>query len=126
MAQAPPALRDIARSVLRHEARGSTNPEALAGALGHALKKVQDELSNLVGRRGVAALVGRSVNLARRDFAILESVVPDAESPEVLIGLAESLRARPPNEAEAACEAVLVQLLGLLVGFLGDDLGCAR
>jgi len=123
MAQPPPALHEIARIVLGYEAAGANAPDALAAALSRVLGKLQDDLNNLVGRRGVAALVGRALHLAKRDFANLDSVTFEAESPEVLIGLGRALHGQRATEGEAACEAVVVQLLELLTGLLGDDLG---
>lgn len=117
------AITDLGVRIHRHEARGSHDPSALAAALEQACRKLEDELTNLVGSRGVSALIGRALHLARREHPLLGGVALAAEIPVRFTGLSESLGAAPAEEAAAAGAAVLTHLLRLLVTLLGEDLG---
>jgi hypothetical protein len=119
----PPALDELVRRLVRQEAGGSTDPESLAAAMEGALRKLSRELETLVGRGGVAALIGRAVNLAKRELPFLGVVRLEPSAPVALGGLRESLQGRDPAEAEAASVALLASLLGVIVNLLGEDLG---
>ncbi|HEU4556654.1 MAG TPA: hypothetical protein VFS20_02350 [Longimicrobium sp.] len=123
MIQRPPALNELVRRLVRQEAGGSTDPESLAAAVEGACRKLSGELETLVGRGGVAALIGRAVNLAKREFPFLGVVRLEADAPVALAGLRESLQGHDPAEAEAASVALLASLLAVLVNLLGEELG---
>lgn len=118
-----PAVDDLVRRLLRHEAGGARDPESLAAAVDRACRKLSGELEALVGRGGVAALLGRAVSLAKREFAFLGAVRLQTDGPVALDGVRESLRGRSAAEAEAASLALLGNFLGLLVNLVGEDLG---
>jgi hypothetical protein len=117
------AVNDLVSRVLRHESGGARDPESLAAAIDRACRRLSGELETLVGRGGVAALLGRAVNLAKREFPFLDAVHVQLEAPVVLTGLPDALRGRTPAEAEASSVALLGHLVGLLVNLLGEDLG---
>ena len=117
------AVDDLVRRLLRHEAGGAGDPESLAAAVDRACHKLGGELETLVGRGGVAALLGRAANLAKREFAFLSSVRLQIDGRVALDGLRESLRERSAAEAEAAGVALLAILVGLLVNLVGEELG---
>lgn len=123
MIERSPAVDDLARRLLRHEAGGARDPESLAAAVDQACRKLSGELETLVGRGGVGALLGRAVNLTKREFAFLDAVRLRMDGPAVLEGLSESLRGGGAAQAEAASVALLANLLGLLVNLVGEDLG---
>jgi hypothetical protein len=123
MVQRSAAVDDLVRSVLRHEAGGARDAAALAAAVEGACQKLSGELETLVGRGGVAALTGRAVNLAAREFPFLAGVRPQADASPCFEALHESLRGRSPEEADAASVALLANLVGLLVDLLGEELG---
>jgi hypothetical protein len=123
MNERSPAVDDVVSRVLAHESGGARDPESLAAAVGAACRRLSGELETLVGRGGVAALLGRAVNLSRREFPFLDAVHVQLEAPVALEGLGEALRGRSPVEAEAASVALLAHLVGLLVNLLGEDLG---
>lgn len=126
MTHRSPAVDDLVRRLLQHEAGCAGGAEPLAAAVEGACRKLSGELEMLVGRGGVVALLGRAVNLAQREFPFLAGVrAQAADAPFVLTGLREALEGRRPAEAEAASAAVLANLLGLLVDLLGEDL-CLR
>lgn len=120
----PPGAHDLALRVLRHEG-GQGTGGTTAGAVERAWGKLSRELEPLVGKGGADALITRAVHLARRDFAFLGPVRPAVPAPVDFAGLRESLSAREDAEAERAGVSVIQNLLGLLVGLLGEDLGLA-
>jgi hypothetical protein len=117
------AVDDLVSRVLRHESGGASDPESMAVAVDAACRKLSGELETLVGRGGVAALLGRAVNLAKRDFSFLDPVHVQLEAPVALEGLRDALQGRTPVEAEASSAALLANLVGLLVNLMGEDLG---
>ncbi len=123
MIQRSPAVDDLARRLLKHEAGGAGDADSLAAAVEGACRKLSDELETLVGRGGVAALLGRAVSLAKREFPYLAAVRLRADAPLSFDALRESLQGRTPGEAEAASTSLLSNLLGLLANLLGEDLG---
>lgn len=123
MIQRSPAVDEIVRRLLDHEAGGAGDAESLAAAVDRACRKLSDELVTLVGRGGASALFGRAVSLAKREFPSLAEVRPQPDAPLSFDALRESLRGLGPAEAEPASTSVLANLLGLLVNLLGEDLG---
>lgn len=111
------------RRLLQHEAGGARDAASLAAAVEEVCRKLSRELETLVGRGGVAALLGRAVNLTRREFPFLAVVRLRADAPPSFEALHESLQERSPEEADAASVALLANLVGLLVNLLGEDLG---
>ena len=111
------------RRLLRHEAGAAGDAASLAAALERACRKLSDELEPLVGRGGVAALIGRAVNLTRREFPFMATARLEPDAAPSFEALHESLRARSPAEADAASVALLANLAGLLTNLLGEDLG---
>lgn len=114
---------DLMRRLLQHEAGGARDAASLAAAVEGACQKLSGELEALVGRDGVAALLGRAVNLTRREFPFLAGVRLRTDAPPSFEALHESLRERGPEEADAASVALLANLVGLLINLLGEDLG---
>ena len=121
--QRSPAVDHLARRLLEHEAGGARDADSLAAAVEGACRKLSDELETLVGRGGVAALLGRAVSLAKREFPYLAAVRLQADAPLSFDALRESLQGRTPGEAQAASTSLLANLLGLLANLLGEDLG---
>lgn len=114
---------DLMKRLLEHEAGGARDAASLAAAVAGACQKLSGELEALVGRGGVAALLGRAVNLTKREFPFLAGVRPQTDAPPSFEALHESLRGRTPAEADAASVALLANLVGLLVNLLGEELG---
>lgn len=123
MIQRSPAVDELVRRLLEHEAGGARDAESLAAAVDRACRKLSVELVTLVGRGGVSALFGRAVSLAKREFPALAEVRLQPDAPLSFDALRESLRGLGPAEAESASTTVLANLLGLLVNLLGQDLG---
>lgn len=123
MVQRSPAMDDLVRRLLEHEAGGARDAASLAAGLESACQKLSGELEPLVGRGGVAALLGRAVNLTKREFPFVAGVRLQADALPSFQPLHDSLRDSGPVEARAASVALLANLVGLLIGLLGEALG---
>jgi hypothetical protein len=121
MRQADPAVRNLARRLLAHEAgSGGQGLEALADAAERACEKLRLHLSKILGQAGFQALLARALTLATAEFSWLTQ--GRAERDGSLTGLRAAAEGRNPAEATAGFAAVLGHILGLLVVFIGDDL----
>jgi len=118
-----PAVDSLVRRLIQHEAGGARDAESLAAAVDAACRQLSGELETLVGRGGVAALLGRALSLARREFPFLGAARVRLDDPVALEGLREALHGCNPVEAEDASTALLANLVGLLVNLLGEELG---
>jgi hypothetical protein len=123
MIQRSPAVDDLVRRLLEHEAGGASDTDSLAAAAERACHKLSGELETLVGRGGVCALFGRAAGLSKREFPYLANIRLQPDAPLSFDALRESLRGRDAAEVEAASALLLANLLGLLVNLLGEDLG---
>lgn len=122
MAQPSPEFVELARRIVEHEAGGS-DPSATAAAVETACRRLKDHLVDVLGSRGVSALLGRALHLAQREQPLLAEVVVSGETGPCFIGLAESLPADTDEEATAAATALLTHTLDVLVILLGEELG---
>lgn len=123
MAHHPPYVGELARRLVEHEAGGSPAPSASVAAAEAACRRLKDDLIDLLGRGGVSALMGRALNLAKRERPLLAGVTLNTESSSCFTGLPEALAASTDEEAAVASSSVLAHLIGLLVTLLGEDLG---
>ena len=117
MRQPPPTARALAARLL---AAAELQRAPTLAAAGVSLDRLRAQLEPLVGVAGFRALVSRALALARREADGLDGVTVAANGS--LDGLDEAERAVAPGERAAAAAAVLSQVLGLLVAFVGEDL----
>ncbi|MDQ6672620.1 MAG: hypothetical protein M3069_18085 [Chloroflexota bacterium] len=122
MSRAAPAHADLAQWLLAHEIVGATDAPALADATERVFEKLSDRLSRLVSAAGSRALVSRSLYLARAEFPFLEGVRAGTTAERCFEGLTERIQDVETSEAGKGLLAVLVALLHLLIGFIGEDL----
>ena len=117
MNQATPAVRDLARLLLTLEAKQSEHGQDVQTDL-RVFEKLHTYLTNLVGIAGFQALLARAVALATAEVSWLRDVrvLDDA----TFKGFIEAATQRPTKDVTAARAAILAQLLGLLVTFLGE------
>ena len=114
---APPAIRDFARRLIALEAVRDEPPGA--GAV-EVVEKLRLRLARLAGEAGFRSLLSRAVALANAEVSSLATVqVQAGGSLEISFGQG--------NEHDAAAVrlvggAVVAQLLGLLVTFVGEPL----
>jgi hypothetical protein len=114
---------ELVRRFLQFETGGARDAGAFAVAVERACQQLAGELTTLVGQGGVNALMGRAVNLAKRQYPFLDTVRPRVVPDVALVGLTEAFEGREPDEVEAAGAAVLGHLVRLLVNLVGEDLG---
>lgn len=121
MANPPAESIDVARRVLEHEAHGS-DPADRAAAVQTAFLRLGDHMRDLLGSRGVVALIGRALNLAIRQHRGLAGVTLSTELPATFTGLTEALAKETPENATEAGNAILAHFLHLLIILLGHEL----
>ncbi|MCA1584486.1 MAG: hypothetical protein LC791_06835 [Acidobacteria bacterium] len=126
MSQVPPRLSDFARRLLSREADIGAESAGFAAALDRACDALHDRLAPLLSSPGFEALLGRSVQLASRDFPFLARVTVAPSTRCSLPGLPGALDGRPPEEVADALTAVLAHFIWLLVIFIGESLGLRK
>ncbi len=100
----------MARRLIALEARGP------ADAAVRACDRLRAPLTTLAGVAGFRSLMGRALVLAAAEVPALKSVRLGGD------GALEGFAAVPESDADAAGTAVVAQLLGLLVTFIGEPL----
>jgi len=123
MAQPPAKATELARRLVTAEAGGSADPAALADAVDTLCRRLRDYLTAVLGTGGVVALMGRALNLAKREQPLLAGVTLGADPSACFTGLAEALAAGPVEDAAAAGSSIFAHFLGLLILLLGNELG---
>jgi hypothetical protein len=113
-------MRRIAKQLMASETPGNTPAEADHRAAFPATDKLRPHLSMLMGRSGFQALLARALVLATAEVPWLTAVqvVADGELEGLTLAHAK-LEAADFSEGEVA---LLAQLLGLLVAFIGPAL----
>jgi hypothetical protein len=114
---------ELSLRLIRHETDGSSDPAAFAAAADTVCRGLGDYLKDLVGPRGVAALLGRALSLAKREHPLLASVALGPEPSARFSGLAEALASASAEDAAAASSSILAHVLSLLILLLGNELG---
>ena len=120
-APTPPAV--LARQLLAHEAEGRQQPEALAEAADRACQRLRQRLESLTGLVGFNTLFARALNLATAEFPGLDALTVEQRPDACLAGVRAFAAAHEPAEAGAGLAAILANFIGLLVTFIGEDLG---
>jgi hypothetical protein len=123
MARPPIEAVELSLRLIGHETDGSTEPAAFAAATDTVCRDLGDYLKDLVGPRGVAALLGRALSLAKREHPLLAGVTLGTEPSARFPGLAEALASGSAEDAAAVSSSILAHLLGLLILLLGNELG---
>jgi len=118
----PSPVGELARRLVEHEAGGMSDPSGSAAAVESACRKLRDELTDILGAAGIAALFRRALKLAQRDHPLLAGVVVTADSTTFFTNLTQKLAGASDDEAFAAGESIVNHLLQLLVMLLGEDL----
>src|SRR5579863_6655999 len=114
--QVAPAVQDLARQILAQEVDESHPLEAGC----RATEKLRLHLSKLVGVSGYHALLARALALAKAQASWLGAVKVNADGS--LDGFLETAFKQDPKEAMKGEAALLAQVLGLLITFIGQAL----
>lgn len=113
--------RELARRIFAEEA-GGDDAEAWIEVTDSVCAKLAGELLELIGPGGVDALLRRAVRLTRRDHPVLDGVRIVRDPDCRLQGLRDCLVGRDEEEIKSVVAGIVAHLVGLLSGFLGDDL----
>ncbi len=119
-----PLAQRLARQVLAHEGGEGGDSAAQAAAAERACARLGERLAGLIGHVGFQALLARALRLARDEVPTLALVTFDPWAVGALRGLPAFLAAQAgdPATATAGLTAILAQLIGLLVIFIGEPL----
>jgi hypothetical protein len=120
MSQATPQMRDFAEHLIVHETRGNKSSGARTRAAFPVIEKLRPKLATLIGDAGFRALLSRTLARAQAEVPSLRAVQVEADG--TLRGVAEFEAEADPREIAEGRVAVLAQLLGMLVAFIGQDL----
>ena len=120
MSRATPKMRDFAERLIGHETRKNKSSETKTPAACRVAEKLRPHLATLMGNVGFRALLSRALALANAEVPWLRAVHVRADGS--LEGLDELGAQVDPDEIFEGCVALLAQLLGLLVAFIGEDL----
>ena len=113
-------MRTIAKRLIVHEARGNKSSVMKVAADFSACEKMRPHLATLVGNGGYHALLSRALALAQAEVPWLRVVRVKAEG--TLEGVEQHRAQLAPDKFFEGKVVLFVQLLGLLVAFIGEDL----
>jgi hypothetical protein len=114
----PKKTRDLARSLVAHEADASTASLHTKPATVRVYEKLRQQLGSPVGVDSFQALASRALALARSQSPRLSAVQITANGD--LRGLGEVESQADPDEGGEAGIILIAQLLGLFLSFLGE------
>ena len=120
MSRGTPQLRDLAQSLIADESKRKAGGSTREPTVLLIFEKLRPPLATLMGTNGFRALLLRALTLAKTETAWLQAVHVKADGS--LVGLAEMHAKIAPEEFLEGKVALLAQLLGLLVAFIGESL----
>lgn len=114
----PPPIRALAQKVLAAEGAVAGSSDILASPQARIAEKLRGALIQLLGPDGFTALLKRALGLAKTELPWLDSIQVNNE------GHLQGMEAFGGDEEKAgrAGLEITVQLLGLLVTFIGESL----
>ena len=118
MSRPSPQIRNLAQRLISYE-RGDKFSEAKIRTF-PAFEKLRPHLATLMGNAGFRALLSRALALSNEEVPWLRAVHVKADGS--LEGLEQSETQVDPDEFMEGRVALLAQLLGLLVAFIGENL----
>ncbi len=115
MNSATPASRELARRLIALEAPHGLNSAAGGGETARACEKLRVPIAKLAGAAGYHSLISRAIAVAKAEFPALDPVQVRLD------GSLEGFEEIAQKDVQAGT-AVLIQLLSLLVTFVGEPL----
>ena len=115
MNSATPAIRELARRLLALEAPHAANAAADGRETAQACEKLRVPLVKLAGSAGYRSLISRAIAVAKTEFPALDPVQVRLD------GSLDGLDEIAQKDVQAGT-VVLIQLLSLLVTFIGEPL----
>ena len=119
MSRATPLMRDFAERLIAYETSASKSGAQTAAAF-RICEKLRPYLANLMGTTGYGALLSRALALAVAEAPGLREVQVNANG--TLAGVDAPEVPVKSEDLAAGSVALLAQLLGLLGGFIGENL----
>lgn len=113
-------MRSFAGHLIVSETLRNKSTEAKNPAVFHVSEKLRPQLATLIGNGGFRALLSRALVLAKAEVPWLRAVYVNADG--VLEGFEDVHPQLDPAEFREGGLALLAQLLGLLVAFIGPSL----
>lgn len=120
MSESPPEVRPLARALLDGQGAGP-GADAQAEAAERVLQRLSERISPLVGTGGFFLLLQRALRRTTAEHPWLGAVQMESQTPWRLPGMANAAGAAP-DEATAAAQALVSELIGLIARFLGADM----
>ncbi len=115
MNSATPAIRELARRLITLEAPHDANSTAGGRDTARACEKLRMPIAKLAGAAGYRSLISRTIAVAKAEFPALDPVQVRMD------GSLEGFEEIAQKDVQAGT-AVLIQLLSLLVTFIGEPL----
>jgi hypothetical protein len=109
-------MRDFAKRLIAHETRGNKSSQPNNAAGFRVCEKLRPALATLMGNSGFRALLSRALALASAEVPTLRAVELQEN------GSLQASQKFKSNETAEPDIALVAQLLGLLVAFIGADL----
>jgi hypothetical protein len=122
MSQSAETMREISRWILESEIGDQQGNPEIAKAIEAAFERINNLLSNVVGRAGFQALLERSVAITKRELAGLQNVDVRSEPSISMNGLVPLMDRGTAAVATDISVAMLANLLSLLSSFISEDL----
>jgi len=113
-------MRNFAKRILACEADGDLSAATQAPKAFHVFEKMRPQLAALMGNGGFRVLLSRALALARPEAPWLRAI--DVKSDGALGGLEETQAKLSSDAMFVGKVALLAQLLGLLLTFIGENL----
>lgn len=113
-------MRDLAERLITYEARGRKKSNGENSAAFGVCEKLRPHFATVMGTAGFRTLLSRALTLATGQVPWLSAVQVKADG--TLEGLEELRPQLAPEEIAEGRVALLAQLLGLLVAFIGESM----
>lgn len=120
MSKVPPAIRELARRLIALEAARDEQPLGDGFEVVRVCENLRLRLSKLAGDAGFRSLMSRAVALAKAEVPLLAAVQVRADGS--LEGFDRPIPGQDTGSGDEAGVAIVAQLLGLLVTFIGEPL----
>src|SRR5580698_1828727 len=120
MSRASPQMRSFAKRLVTYEAEGNKSANTKPADAFIVCEKLRPQLATLMGNVGFRALLSHALALASGEVPWLRAVHVKADG--AFGGLAEIQSSLSLDAMFAGRVALLAQLLGLLVAFIGENL----
>ena len=113
-------MRNFAKRIVACESKGDPSADVTPPEAFHVFEKLRPQLTVLMGNGGFRALLSRALALARAEAPWLRAIHVE---PDGALGGLEETKAKLSSDAIfVGLVALLAQLLGLLVAFIGENL----